>query len=129
MIKEPIYEVKSDSVSIPSSQKNSEIKFRGNTAYGNVLGVNVVLDNEDGTPFNGANVLVGIRQIGGANRVLYSPQPYRLMKHSEDVQYSERFLEITEVSGNGCDLGITIDTSKINQALVATATILYSKSR
>lgn len=125
-----IYEIKSERVTIPQSQKYAEIRFRGNVAYGKVLGVNVYLENADnGQPFDG-NVLVGIREIGGGNRVLLAPAPYRLVKHSEQVSFPERFIELADVKGNGCDIGISIDASAVsNTNLSVSATILYSKNR
>lgn len=128
MIKGEIYEVKCERMAIPSTQKNTDIRFRGNISYGNVLGVNIFLEDNNGAPYNG-DVSVSVREIGGSNRVLYSPQPYRLMKHSEDVPYIDRFLETQDLKGNGCDVGFNIDTSRVNVALVAYATILYSKSK
>lgn len=125
-----IYEVRTERVSIPQSQKYGEIKFRGNIAYGRILGVNVYIEDADsGQPYNG-NVLVGIREVGGGNRVLLAPAPYRLVKHSEQVAFTERFIELADVKGYGQDLGISIDASAVSSVnLMVTATVLYSKSR
>ncbi len=125
-----IYEIKSERVLVPQSQNYADIRFRGNVAYGRVLGINVFLENADtGQPYDG-NVLVGIREIGGGNRILLAPAPYRLIKHSDQVSFPERFIELADVKGNGCDIGISVDASAITGVnLAVTATILYSKNR
>lgn len=125
-----IYEVRTERVIIPQSQKYGEVKFRGNIAYGKVLGVNVYIENNNtGEPFNG-NVLVGVREVGGSNRTLLAPVPYRLIKHSDQVSFVERFIELSDVKGYGQDLGVSIDATAVsNVDLSVTVTVLYSKSR
>ena len=125
-----IYEIKSDRVTIPSSQNYGELRFRGNIAYKNILGVNVYIEYADTKqPFDG-DILVGVREIGGGNRILISPAPYRLIKHSDQVSFTERFIELADVKGNGCDLGISIDASGVTGVnLAVTATVLYSKNQ
>lgn len=124
-----IYEIKTDRLPIPQSQNNGEITFRGNRAYDRVLGVNVYIEKSDGSEFNG-DAKVGIREIGGGNRVLLSSTPYRLIKHSDQVSFPERFLEFTDLKGNGNDLGVNIDTSALNATdVVVYATVLYSKNK
>lgn len=132
-----IYEVRTDTIDLLASATNGELTFRGNVAYGKVLGVNVGIitytENAGvktlGGAYTGSGIKVGIRESGGSNRTLIAPIPYNLIKHSEDVEFTKRFIELNEVKGYGNDLKITIDTADESSANVRiTATVLYSKA-
>lgn len=123
-----IYEAKTESIAMPASQRNAEIEFRGNNAYDKVLGVNVNIINTDtGKDYEGSNVMVSIREKGG--RSLISPMPYNLLKHSQQVKFSERFLEFEDLKGNNLDTVISVDASKISESITVHATLLYSRGK
>lgn len=134
-----IYEVKAESLDLLAASTNGEIRFRGNVAYDKVIGVNIYCESYSTSTSNGVttktniaeyngNVKIAIREAGGSNRVVLPSIPYRLIKHSADVKFADRFLELGEIKGNGQDVVVSIDKSNDTTNNITThATLLYSK--
>jgi hypothetical protein len=125
-----IYEIKTQSDQVEITQTNFDFRFRGNQAYGKVLGINVMVINNTGVADYSNDIKVSIREVGGSNRVLLNAAPYNLVKHSPNVKFEERFLSFEGVSGNNCDLSVYVETpTRGADILTATVTVLYSKNK
>lgn len=135
MIKsEEIYEVVNQTFRI-AGQIYGDCRFRGNIAYGKVLGFGVIIKSLSGSSPNftvGGDYTgfakIGARESGGGNRTLMAPVPYEYIKLSPQVQFSERFVELNGVDANSSDFVVNVEVPNNTINVEVQVTVLYSKA-
>lgn len=128
-----IYEIKTEKQIMAVNQNETTISLRGNQNMDKVLGVNILIwENDQATglvPFVevSANPLVSIQESTG--RVLIPLAPYQLLRASNEVAFAEKFVEFDGVKGHDQDINISVNTRGIDKAVTVWATAVYSRKK
>lgn len=128
-----IYEIKTEKQIMAANQTDATISLRGNQNMDKVLGVNILIwENDQATGLVpiaelSANPLVSIQESTG--RVLIPLAPYQLLRASNEVSFSEKFVEFEGVKGHDQDINVSINTRGIDKAVTVWATAVYSRKK